>query len=182
MINSPIERPSDSDDAALAWLADAPEPDEPTEAELLGLWPDTFAGRPDDADEWLASLAGSGAFTGNPDTGLTSGLTTGLTSARPVGPGFPADSLAASYGHDAGYSLDVLIPDSVLAELTSDSVAAGLGRLTDDALVGGRGAARGVASGQDAIQLRGVIELAARRRAEAARANSSRTHEQISAE
>jgi hypothetical protein len=169
VINSPIERPSDSDDAALAWLAEAPEPDEPTEAELLGLWPDPFAGRPADADEWLASLARSGAFAGNAETALT--------TTRIGGSGF-----GISYNLAAEYNLDVLAPDSVLAELTSDSVAAGLGQLTDDALVGVLRAARRVASWQDAIQLQAVIELDARRRAEAVRANSSRTHEQISAE
>ena len=169
MINSPIEWSSDSGDPALAWLGDAPEPDEPTEAELLGLWPDPFAGRPDDADEWLASLAASGAFAGNANTVLT--------SARVAGSGFgSSDNLAA------GHNLDALVPDSVLAELTSDSAEAGLGLLTDDALVGVLRSARRVASWQDAIQLQAVIELDARRRAEAVRANSSRTHEQISAE
>ena len=34
---------------------DGPEPEEPTDAELFGLWPDPFAGPPDD-DAVLAAL------------------------------------------------------------------------------------------------------------------------------
>ena len=33
-------------------VQDGPEPEEPTDAELFGLWPDPFAGRPDDG--WVA--------------------------------------------------------------------------------------------------------------------------------
>ncbi len=34
-----------------------PELEEPSEAELLGLWPDPFAGPPDGEDEWLGGLS-----------------------------------------------------------------------------------------------------------------------------
>ena len=40
----------------LAELAEPPELDEPTDAELLGLWPDPFAGPPEGADAWLGDL------------------------------------------------------------------------------------------------------------------------------
>jgi hypothetical protein len=37
---------------------DGPEPEEPTDAELFGLWPDPFAGPPDEDDAVLAALSG----------------------------------------------------------------------------------------------------------------------------
>src|SRR5215467_5166344 len=39
------------------WPDGLPEPGEPTDAELLGLWPDPFAGPPDGADAWLGDLS-----------------------------------------------------------------------------------------------------------------------------
>lgn len=44
---------------AVPWdeVRDGPEPDEPSDAELLGMWPDPFAGSPDGADAWLADLS-----------------------------------------------------------------------------------------------------------------------------
>src|SRR5271155_6110946 len=54
--SQPIEpRPGVPGDGEVAW--DGPEPEEPTDAELLGLWPDPFAGAPDGEDAWLADLS-----------------------------------------------------------------------------------------------------------------------------
>jgi hypothetical protein len=57
-------------------------------------------------------------------------------------------------------------PCSVLAELTSQALDAGMDRLSDDELVGVLRAARRLASWQSAIELAAVLELAARRGAE----------------
>lgn len=74
-----------------------PEPEEPTDAELFGLWPDPFTGPPEDADRWLGDL-------GDAELGVV---------ARSWAADRPADLGQA--GFESGGPLDVLPPDPVLA-------------------------------------------------------------------
>ncbi len=154
------------------------EPDEPTDAELLGIWPDPLAGPPDGPDSWLAGLslpeldaladqwaAGNGAGIGGP---LGAGFTHDL----------PGDGAA---GFEAGGVLDSLTPGPVLAGFAADA-AAGLGKLSDDELVGLLCAARRLSSWQAAIEFRAIAELSARRTAQAKRPGSSRLAEHVAAE
>jgi len=69
-------------------------------------------------------------------------------------------------GFEAGGPADLLAPCSVLAELTGQVLEAGVGRMTDDELVGVLRAARRVVSWQQSVELAAVAELAARRAAE----------------
>lgn len=69
-------------------------------------------------------------------------------------------------GFEAGGLADMTAPCSVLAELTGQALEAGVGRLTDDELVGVLRAARRVVSWQQAAELAAVAELAERRAAE----------------
>jgi hypothetical protein len=71
-------------------------------------------------------------------------------------------------GFEAGGPADLMAPCAVLAELTGQALAAGVGRLTDDELVGVLRAARRVASWQQAVELAAVAELADRRAAQTA--------------
>jgi hypothetical protein len=139
---------------------DGPEPEEPTDAELFGLWPDPFAGPPEDADAWLGDRAGVGL---------------GVV-ARSWAAAHPADLGQA--GFESGGPLDVLPPDPVLAFVAAGAYDGGLDGLTDDALVGLLGAARRLSSWQAAVELDVVAELDRRRAA----AGSSRAAEQVSAE
>jgi hypothetical protein len=127
-------------------LQDGPEPEEPTDAELFGLWPDPFAGPPDD-DGWSVPVR---------DADLDGGFAGG-------GP------------------LDVLAPDEMLARFAAAAYDRGLGRLSDDELVGLLCASRRLASWQAAVEL-GVVGELDSRRAAAGRPGSSRLGEQVSAE
>jgi hypothetical protein len=69
-------------------------------------------------------------------------------------------------GFAAGGLADTLPPGPVLAGLAGDTWAAGLGRLTDDELVGVLRAARRLASWATAMELAAVADLWARRVAE----------------
>jgi len=129
-------------------LWDGPEPEEPTEAELFGLWPDPFAGPPDGDDRLLAEMS-------DPD------LCEGFASGAP---------------------LDALQPDEILAAFAAKAYDGGLGRLSDDELVGLLCASRRLSSWQAAVELGVVAELDGRRRASARRPDSSRLGEQVSAE
>lgn len=100
--------------------------------------------------------------------------------ARPVGEPAVREVIGAGFTHaadgpypqrgargfEAGGPADLLAPCSVLAELTGQTLEAGLGRLSDDELVGVLRAARRVVSWQQAVELAAVAELTARRAAE----------------
>jgi Domain of unknown function (DUF222) len=100
--------------------------------------------------------------------------------ARPADEPRVRDTLGAGFTHDvtggyrergargfeAGGPADVTEPCSVLAELTGQALEAGVGRLTDDELVGVLRAAHRVASWQQAVELAAVAELAKRRAAD----------------
>jgi hypothetical protein len=145
MTDQPVE-PSPAAPGLDLW--DGPEPEEPTDAELFGLWPDPFAGPPDEDAGWLADMS---------DPELEKGFAVG-------GP------------------LDVLPPDEMLAGFAAKAYDGGLGRLSDNELVGLLCASRRLSSWQAAVELGVVAELDSRRRASAERPGSSRVGEQVSAE
>src|SRR5215472_7467457 len=139
---------------------DGADLEEPTDAELFGLWPDPFAGPPDDADAWLGDLS---------DAEL----------------GVVVKSWAAEHAADLGQAgfksggpLDVLPPDPVLAFVAAGAYDGGFGGLSDDELIGLLGAARRLSSWQAAVELDAAAELDRRRAA----GGSSRAAEQVSAE
>jgi hypothetical protein len=139
---------------------DGPEVEEPTDAELFGLWPDPFAGPPDDGDAWLGDLS---------DAELDVVATSWAAE-------HPADLGQA--GFESGGPLDVLPPDPVLAFSAAGAYDGGLGGLSDDELVGLLGASRRLSSWQAAVELDVVAELDRRRAA----SGSSRAGEQVSDE
>jgi hypothetical protein len=136
-----------------ASLWDGPEPEEPTDAELLGLWPDPFAGAPQDADTWLADL---------------------------TDPGSQVPS-AAGIGFAAGGPLDQMTPNPILAGFAADAFDDGLGRLSDDELMGLLTAARRLSSWQAWMELAAVTELD-QRRSESSPRGASRSSEHVSEE
>jgi len=83
------------------------------------------------------------------------------------------DPSQAAIGFEAGGPLDLLPPDPVLAGFAQDAVEAGLGRLSDDELIGLLCGARRLSSWQSAIELAAVTELDARRLAQADRPGAS---------
>lgn len=127
--------------------------------------------------------------------GITSWLDSAL--ARPASEPEVRDVIGAGFTHaadgpwpqrgasafEAGGPADLLAPCSVLAELTGQVLEAedGLGRLSDDELVGVLRAARRVVSWQQAVELAAVAELTARRAAEPAN-EGPRPAERASAE
>ncbi|HET7012846.1 MAG TPA: HNH endonuclease signature motif containing protein [Streptosporangiaceae bacterium] len=137
--------------------------EEPSDAELNGLWHDPLAGAPEDARD----LGGSAAQ--GPAEALGAGFTRDLPSDPPS-------------GFAAGGPLDSLVPGPVLAGFTADAFECGLPRLSDDELVGVLLAARRLSSWQEALELSAVSELDARRRHQAARPASSRAGEHVSEE
>ncbi len=172
MTNPPVEQPS-----AGPWAEY-----EPTDAELLGMWPDPLAGPPDGPDAWLADLSLPELDTLAAQWAAGDGTGDG-TSAGPLGAGFTHDLPSeGAVGFAAGGALDTLIPGPVLAGFTADATGAGLGKLSDDELVGLLCAARRLSSWQAAIEFKVVAELNARRTAQAKRPGSSRLAEHVSAE
>ena len=142
-------------------LANA-ERTEPSEAELYGMWPDPYCDPPDDVADWAAGLSAAE-----------------LDEIFGVGQPCPGPEPADA---DQDGLLDVLAPGSCLAGLSQDAFESGLGRLSDDDLVGLLGAARRLSSWQAAIELHAVAELDARRCREADRPGSSRASEHVSSE
>jgi len=127
-------------DAEAAALEAAGECEVPSEAELAGLAPDPLAGPPDGALGWLADLPGP----------LLDEYTE--ATARPAGPepiaaGWWSRTAGDGGGFAAGGMADDLPPGPVLAGLTADRHAAGLGRLTDDEVIGVLRAARRLETG-----------------------------------
>jgi len=114
--------------AEAAALEAADECAVPSEAELAGLAPDPLAGPPDGKHEWLADLPGPLL-----DEYLAA-------TAEPVGPEpLPAGLWNRAAGNGGGFAAggvaDDLPPGPVLAGLTSDVHAAGLGRIAGCALM-----------------------------------------------
>ena len=141
--------------------------EEPSDAELNGLWADPLVGVPEDA----GGLGGAdpGPADPSPAEALGAGFTRDLPSDPP-------------HGFAAGGPLDSLVPGPVLAGFTADAFESGLPRLSDDELVGVLLAARRLSSWQEALELTAISELDARRRRQAAGPASSRAGEHVSEE
>ncbi len=176
------EPPQQHDSAGQGEPPDMDEPpdmEEPSEAELLGLWPDPFAGSPDGADAWLAdlSLPELDALADDWERNHRP------TRQDAVGAGFARDLPAdPATGFAAGGPLDSLAPGPVLAGFAAETFDAGFGSLRDDELVGVLCAARRLESWQAAMEFTAVAELDRRRRAAAERPESSRVHDHVNAE
>jgi len=139
----------------------------PSEAELAGLAPDPLAGPPDGEHAWLADLPGPLL-----DEYLAA-------TAEPVRPEpLPAGRWSRAEGDGGGFAAggvaDDLPPGPVLAGLTSDVHAAGLGRLTDDELIGVLRAARRLESWSASLELSAVGDLMRRRLDEEAAGQAGR--------
>ncbi|HET9899110.1 MAG TPA: DUF222 domain-containing protein [Streptosporangiaceae bacterium] len=158
---------------------DGPEPHEPSDAELLGAWPDPFAGPPDGADAWLADLSVpelerlAERWAAENGAGIDV-IGAGFTHAT-------SGDAAGAVGFAAGGALDVMAPDPVLAGFASDAFESGLAGLSDDELVGVLCAARRLSSWQAWMEFSAVAELDNRRRV-ARGIGSSRTAEHVNDE
>ena len=156
------------------------EPVEPTEADLLGLCPDPFAGPPDGEDAWLGdlSLAELDALAEQYAAGpgrvpVCDGLGAGFTRDLP-------GDLARGFA--AGGPLDGLAPGEVLAAFAGEAFETGFANLPDDELVGVLCASRRLESWQAAMEFTAIAELDKRRREAAGRPESSRVHDHVNAE
>jgi hypothetical protein len=144
-------------------------PDEWEPGELV---PDPSFGPPDGPDAWLADL---------PAELLSEYIA--ATADPPCQEAIVAGRLPRQAGDGCGFAAggvaDELPPGPVLAGLAGDAWAAGLGRLSDDELIGVLRAARRLASWSAALELAAVTDLAARREAEAAGTGSCAPGEHI---
>jgi hypothetical protein len=163
------------DELAEDWIEREP----PTEAELLGLCPDPFAGPPDGADAWLGDLSAAelDALADDWDAAHPAAAQDG------IGAGFLRDLPGdCPRGFAVGGPLDQLAPDPVLAGFAEDAYLDGLGSLSDDELVGMLCATRRLSSWQAAMEFAAVAELGKRRAAQAGRPGWSRITEHTGAE
>ncbi len=146
---------------------------EPSDAdELAGLWPDPFAGPPEDGpeegDDWPGMPAG--------DLAAEEEFAAELDAIW--GPsGAPCQS-----GFEDGGLLDGLEPGAALAGFSQGVLREGLAGLSDDELVGVLRAARRLSSWQAGMEIAAVAELDARRMRAAARPEWSRVSEHVSEE
>jgi hypothetical protein len=130
----------------------------PSDAELDGLAPDPYAGPPDGADAWLADLPGAlldeyVAATEEP------------VGPEPIAAGFWSRSAGDGAGFASGGVVDDLAPGPVLAGLAADATA-GIGRFTDDELIGLLRAARRLSSWSASVELTAAGDLMRRRLAQ----------------
>jgi hypothetical protein len=148
-------------EAELAALEAAGACEVPTEAELAGLCPDLLAGPPEGEWAWLADLPGpllEEYLEATAEPVRPEPLPAGLWSrAAGDGPGFAA-----------GGAGDRLAPGPVLAGLVENAWADGLGRLTDDELIGVLRAGRRLASWSASVELAAAGDLVCRRLAQEA--------------
>lgn len=145
----------------------------PSDEELDGMAPDPYAGPPEGTSAWLADL---------PGPLLEEYL---VATAEPPGPQLPP-GLWAHAGRDgcgfaAGGVADELAPGVALAGLAGDIAAAGLGRCSDDELIGVMRAGRRLASWSAWLELSAASELMTRRLAQEA-AGHERVAEHTDAE
>ena len=133
---------------------------------------DPAYGPPDGLDAWLADLPAellSEYIAATEDPPCPEAIVAGRLPRQPgVGCGFAAGGVA-----------DELPPGPVLAGLAGDAWAAGLGRLSDDELIGVLRAARRLASWSAALELAAVTDLVTRREADAAGTGSCAPGEHI---
>jgi hypothetical protein len=150
----------------------------PDDWELDELVPDPRCGPPDGADAWLADLPAELLFeylAATEDPPCREAIVAGRLPRQP-GDGWPPGD---SCGFAAGGVADELPPGPVLAGLAGDAWTAGLGRLSDDELIGVLRAARRLASWSAAMELAAVTDLATRREAESAGEGSCAPGEHI---
>ena len=169
----PTIRAASRQDAALTELDEAAgDPTPPDDWELCGLVPDPWCGPPDGPDAWLADL---------PAELLSEYLA--ATGDAPCQEAIVAGRLPRQAGDGCGFAVggvaDELPPGPVLAGFAGDAWAAGLGRLSDDELIGVLRAARRLASWSAALELAAVTDLATRREAESAGTGSCAPGEHI---
>jgi hypothetical protein len=153
--------------AEIAALETAGECAVPSEAELAGLAPDPRSDPPDGEYEWLADLPG-------PLLDEYLAATAEPAGSEPIAAGWWNRAAADGAGFAAGGMADHLPPGPVLAGLTSDVHEAGLGRLTDDELVGVLLAARRLGSWSASLELSAVGDLMRRRLGEEAAGQAGR--------
>jgi uncharacterized protein DUF222 len=145
----------------------------PTVEELAGRVPDPYAGPPEGAWGWLADLPGpllEEYLDATAEPREPEPLAGGWDGATGEGCGFAAGGVA-----------DELAPGPVLAGLAGDMAAAGLGRCSDDELIGILRAGRRLASWSASLELSAAGELLARRMAQEA-AGEARAAEHADAE
>jgi Domain of unknown function (DUF222) len=150
----------------------------PDDWELDELVPDPRCGPPDGADAWLADLPAellSEYLAATEDPPCREAIVAGRLPRQP-GDGWPPGD---GCGFAAGGVADELAPGPVLAGLAGDAWTAGLGRLSDDELIGVLRAARRLASWSAAMELAAVTDLATRREAESAGEGSCAPGEHI---
>jgi hypothetical protein len=133
---------------------------------------DPADGPPDGLDAWLADLPAellSEYIAATEEPPCQEAIVAGRLPRQPGdGCGFAAGGVA-----------DELPPGPVLAGLAGEAWAAGLGRLSDNELIGVLRAARRLASWSAALELAAVTELATRRQGEAAGTGSCAPGEHI---
>jgi len=150
----------------------------PDDWELDELVPDPRCGPPDGADAWLADLPAELLFeylAATEDPPCREAIVAGRLPRQP-GDGWPPGD---GCGFAAGGVADELPPGPVLAGLAGDAWTAGLGRLSDDELIGVLRAARRLASWSAALELAAVTDLARRREAETAGGGSCAPGEHV---
>ncbi len=130
----------------------------PSDEELCGLDFDPDSSPPDDAEAWLADVADP----------VRNAYLDSITAQAPeaMAAGFLHRDGGRGRGFAAGGLLDLMEPGPVLAGFASDAWADGLGRLTDDELIGALCAWRRLASWSAAGEIAAVSALARRRAAE----------------
>jgi len=150
----------------------------PDDWELDELVPDPRCGPPDGADAWLADLPAELLFeyiAATEAPPCREAIVAGRLPRQPGDGWRPGDGC----GFAAGGVADELPPGPMLSGLAGDAWAAGLGRLSDDELIGVLRAARRLASWSAALELAAADDLATRREAEAAEAGSCSPGEHI---
>jgi hypothetical protein len=161
----------------------APPRGSPSDPELAGLWPDPFAGPPEDDP---AEGPDEGPDEGDGWPGLAAELGDAELAAAEFAAELDAiwgaSGAPCQSGFEDGGLLDGLEPGPALAGFSQGVLDEGFAGLSDDELVGVLRAARRLSSWQAGMEIAAVAELDARRMRAAARPGWSRVSEHISEE
>jgi hypothetical protein len=139
----------------------------PPAEEPPGLDPGPLAAPPDGADAWLADLPGPLLDEYLAATEVPEG-------PEPIAAGFWNRSTGDGAGFASGGVVDDLPPGPTLAGLAADVCTAGLGRLSDDELIGLLRAARRLSSWSASVELAAAGDLMRRRLAQEAAGQAGR--------
>jgi uncharacterized protein DUF222 len=139
----------------------------PPAGELPGIDPGPLAAPPDGADAWLADLPG-------PLLDEYLAATEPPAGPEPIAAGFWNRSTGDGAGFASGGVVDDLPPGPTLAGLAADVCTAGLGRLSDDELIGLLRAARRLSSWSASVELAAAGDLMRRRLAQEAAGQAGR--------